>query len=96
MATIQFKGKVQQMLNMDDTLAYEYIAVPELKRNHCDMHAFRNHPKFGAYANSDLFAGMLKRIKSDTFKGGMLKLGQVPDGVQVDTKGFLAVVTIEV
>jgi len=96
MATIEFKGKVQQMFFVDGSLSYEYIAVPELKRAHCDMAAFRTHPKYRSYANSDMFSGMLKRIKSATFKGGMLKLGELPECVKVDTSKFLAVVTITV
>jgi hypothetical protein len=68
MATIKFRGKVERLLNMDGTLCYSYIRVPALDRKHCDMHAFRTHPKFGGYANSDLFVGMLKRIRSDRFK----------------------------
>jgi hypothetical protein len=96
MARIQFKGKVQRVTNMDDTLAYEYIQVPVLDRKHCDMAAFRSHAKYGGYANSDLFKGMLARIRSDRFGSGMLKLSAIPEGVNVDTSGFLAVVSIEV
>lgn len=96
MATITIKGKVRKMYNMDDTLAYEYIDIPELDHKHCDMAAFRQHPKYGSYANSDLFKGMLRRIKSDTFRGGFLKLHEVPEGVTVDASGFLAVVSFDV
>lgn len=96
MATIQFKAKIQTVYNMDDTPAYYYIHVPELDRKHCDMPAFRQHKKYGPYANSDLFKGMLKRIRSDIFQGRPLKLNAIPEGVTVDTSGFLAVVTIEV
>ena len=96
MARIQFKAKIQTIYNTDDTPAYDYIQVPELDRKHCDMHAFRQHKKYGAYANSDLFKGMLKRIRSDIFQGRPLKLDAIPNNVTVDTSGFLAVVTIEV
>lgn len=97
MATIQFKAKVQQIYNTDNTLAYEYIQVPVLDRKHCDMAAFRRHPKYGSYANSDLFVGMLKRIRRDVFgECGILKLTAVPDTVHVDTSGFLAVVSFDV
>lgn len=96
MATIRFKGKVQTMYYVDDTVAYEYVHVPEFDRKHCDMAAFRSHPKYGAYANSDLFKGTLRRIRSDVFGGRPLKLNEIPEGVHVDTSGFLAVVTMEV
>jgi hypothetical protein len=73
MARIQFKGKVQTMRNADDDSAvYEYIQVPEFDRKHCDMNAFRIHKKYGSYANSDLFKGMLNRIRKDVLAGKCL------------------------
>jgi hypothetical protein len=96
MASIQFKGKVKTLHNMDNSVAYEYISVPEFERKHCDMSAFRRHAKYGAYANSDLFKGMLSKIRREVFCGSPLKLNAVPDGVCVDTGGFLAVVTLDV
>lgn len=90
---IEFKGKIQTVYNMDDTIAYHYIHVPELKRNHVDMNAARRHRKYGAYANSDLFPAMLVRIRKDKFKNGILKLNAIPEGVSVDTSGFLAKVS---
>lgn len=96
MATVKFKAKVQAMRNGDGSVAYEYIQVPELDRKHCDMPAFRTHPKYGAYANSDLFKGMLKRIRAEVFGGNYLKLHAIPEAVSVDTSSFLAVVSFEV
>lgn len=97
MAKISFRAKVQQVYHSDDALAYEYIQVPELKRSHCDMNAFRQHAKYGSYANSDLFPGMLARIRRDLFGScGMLKLSNIPEGVNVDTSGFLALVEFDV
>lgn len=96
MAKISFRAKVQQMFNVDDTLAYEYISVPVLKRSHCDMQAFRTHAKYGSYANSELFLGMLARIRRDRFNEGILKLSGVPEGVTVDIGGFLALVEFDV
>ena len=95
MAKISFKAKIQTVYNMDDTVAYHCIKVPELTRKHCDMDAFRQHPKYGSYANSDLFPGMLRRIRKDKF-GETIRLDKLPDGVTVDTSGFLAVVSISV
>ena len=96
MAQIRFKGKIQTVYNMDESVCYQYIQVPELDRKHCDMNAFRQHAKYGSYANSDLFKGMLKRIRSDMFKNGLLKLNAIPVGVTVDSTGFLTVVTFDV
>ncbi len=101
MAKITFKAKVQRVENMDGTFAYSMIQIPELKRSHCDMAAFRQHKKYGPWANSDMFSAMLKRIRSDI--GGSaarLRFGaedySLPDNVAIDTSGFLAKVEIDV
>jgi hypothetical protein len=61
------------------------------------MREFRQHPKWGSYANSDLFEGILREIRTKHFGGsGVLKLDSIPEGVTVDTSGFLAQVTIGV
>lgn len=96
MTQIQFKAKVQKCYFSDGTF-YEYLPVPEFDRKHCDMAAFRSHPKFGGFANSDLFKGMLRHVRRDLFgNSSTLKLNDIPQGVKVDTSGFLAVVTVEV
>lgn len=89
-ATITFKAKLDKELGL--------IKLPVLTRNHCDMNAFRTHPKHGSYANSDLFPAMLARIKSEVFGQGklFLRLDSIPENVSVDTSGFLAVVTITI
>lgn len=84
MATIRFKGKIKTVYNMDGTPAYDCIRVPEFTTRHCDMNAFRSHPKFGALANSDLFLG------------DYLRMDRVPPCVEVETSGFLATVTVHV
>lgn len=98
MAQIQFKGKVRTAHFTDKTKNYDYIQIPEFDRKHCDMNAFRQHPKYGSYANSDLFKAMLSRIRRQVFGSltTQLKLNAIPPGVKVDTSGFLAVVTFEV
>ena len=101
MARIEFKAKPVVVYNVDDTVAYTYIPVPAFTRAHCDMGAFRQHRKFGSYANSDMFLGMLRRIRDDAFPWSVngskaIKLDAVPDGVTVDTSGFLARVSIDV
>lgn len=95
MAKIEFRGKVERVHNMDDTLAYEMIKIPKLERRHCDMPAFRQHSKFGGLANSDLFPNILKRIASDLGGNGYLRLDRIPANVTVDRSGFLAKVEIE-
>lgn len=94
-ATITFRGKVETLRYADDSIASVRIKVPTLERRHCDMAAFRAHPKYGSYANSDLFPGMLARIKRERL-GDFIKMDAIPEGVAVDTSGFLAVVTIAV
>lgn len=98
MARISFKAKIEPVYNMDETLAYQIIRVPVLERRHCDMPAFRQHPKYGSYANSDLFPGMLNRIRKDRLVGqygNTIRLDRLPEGVSVDASGFLVVVSFD-
>lgn len=98
MATITFKGKVcDAITTLPGEVLYRFIQVPKLERRHCDMAAFRKHPRYGGIANSDLFSNALARIKRDcTQTGGYIRLDRLPDNVSVDTSGFLATVTITV
>lgn len=96
MAAITFKAKVERVTNMDGTLAYELIKVPAIERRHCDMDAFRRHPKFGSYANSDLFKNLISRQLKLAEISTHLRLDRLPACVQVDRSGFLANVTIEI
>ena len=98
MARIQFKAKAEDFWYAgEDAPRYRRVKVPTLGRKHCDMHAFRTHAKYGAYANSDLFPAMLARIKRERFgNGGYIRLDAVPEGVQVDTSGFLVSVSFDV
>lgn len=82
MANITFKAKIES----------RRIKVPKLTRAHCDIAAFRSHPKFGAFANSDLFQSVLNRAVPLKF----IDLDAMPANVTVDTTGFLAIVTIQV
>jgi hypothetical protein len=94
---IQFKAKVQTVFNMDDTPAYHYIAVPVFKRSHVDMNAARQHPKYGMLANSDMFPGVLAKIRSGIVGGSLgIRMDRIPPNVTVDTSGFLANVVIDV
>lgn len=95
MPQIRFKAKLQTVYNHDDTIAYQYVGVPRIARSHCDMAAFRSSPKFGAYANSDMFLAIVAREFRALGIGGMIKLGELPECATIDASGFLAVVTIE-
>lgn len=94
MATATFKAKVETVYYTDETLAYQIVKVPKIKRSHCDMAAFRSHPKFGPYANSDLFDNLLSRQRRTLGIGEYIRLDRVPEKVTIDTSGFLASVTI--
>ena len=94
MPNVTFKTNIQTVYNMDETVAYQYVQVPELKRAHCDMTAFRRHPRYSSYANSDLFPNLLKRAIDGAGIGNIIRLDQLPNCVAVDTGGFLARVVI--
>jgi hypothetical protein len=95
MARIQFRTKPSPVYNTDGTLAYEHIQVPVITRKHCDMTAFRSHPKYGPLANSDLFPNVLCRIRRDRL-GDRFKLDKIPDGVTVTKETFMVLVSIDV
>lgn len=100
MPTITVKAKLREARYTDGSLCRQYIQLPKIDRNHCDMSAFRAHSKFGGFANSDLFSGMLRRELSSRGIGEQITLGNgdgpkaLPTGVTV-TPGFLHTVTIE-
>lgn len=96
MPDITFKAKPETVYNLDDTPAYTEVRVPTITTRHCDMPAFRRHPRFDFLANSDLFPALLQRElrKIGVLAGGYLRLDELPDGVSVDTSGFLTKVTI--
>ena len=95
MATIKFKAKAYDVRNVDGSLAFSAVNVPTLTRSHCDMDAFRSHPKFSGLANSDLFSNVLSRIKRDRL-GERIRFDKIPEGVTVDASGFLAIVTVNI
>lgn len=96
MPHVTFKAKVEPVYNADETLAYHLVKVPEIKRGHCDMRAFRTSAKFSSYANSDLFLNMLKRALKAQGIQSHLRLDALPPNVTVSTNAFLATVTIDV
>ena len=96
MPTITFRAKPETVWNHDDTPAYRLVKVPKIERRHCDMDAFRRHPKIGPYANSDLFANILKREFTAAGIRDHIRLDALPACVCVDDGGFLATVTITI
>ena len=95
MPKIQFKTKPETIYNMDGTPAYVRVKVPTLTSKHCDMHEFRTHKRFGAFANSDMFPSMLKRAALKAGIGPYIRLDNIPDHTTIDTSGFLATITID-
>lgn len=95
MSIVTFKAKPETIHNADNTVAYRRVKVPTLTRGHCDMDAFRKHPKFGPYANSDLFANLLAKQLRDRAIGPYIRLDRLPSCVTVDLSGFLATVTVD-
>ena len=97
MAKITFKVRpVAEIMPDNSDTGIFIIYVPEFKRSHCDMHAFRMHKKYGAYANSDLFTGMLARIRRDIAPFGWIKTDNVPENITIDKSRFLWKIEVEV
>lgn len=98
MATVSFKAKARDVFSMEDEPLYRQVKVPIIGAQHCDMAAFRRHPKLQWFANSALFPGVLKGALKGmgVVVGGYLRLDDLPPGVEIDDTGFLAVVKIEV
>lgn len=96
MPAITFKAKAETIYNMDETVAYHRVKVPAIKRNHCDMNGFRQHPKYRAYANSDLFASLIKRALASAQIGEYIRLDRIPACVAVDASEFLHSITIDI
>ncbi len=95
-ATVIFRAKVRPVYDpKTDEVAFRDVAVPVFARRHCNMDAWRRHPKFGGLANSDLLPNILARIRADLVGyGSTIRLDRLPAGVTVDESDFLATVTI--
>lgn len=94
---IEFKGKVTKHGFYDKNLDYimkDCVKIPVFTRSHCNMQKFRDHPKYGTWANSDLFPNVLAGIRRDIFgESDYLDLEKLPANVTVKL-GFFVVVTI--
>lgn len=91
---IEFKGKVNQIYNPDNSPAWQEITVPVLSKKHCNLPVLRQHPRLGGIANSQLLPAALSRLRKQLFPTGVLRLDQLPEGVTVDQSKFLTVVRI--
>ena len=92
---IQFKAKLSEGCDPRTGKMYKLARVPEIKRTHCDMAAFRKSRAYGGFANSDLFPGMLKGIRRKIFgEAGVWRSDRNYPEVTVDDTGFLAVFTV--
>lgn len=96
MVSITFRGKPETIYNVDGTVAFERIKVPTPTHSHYDMASFRQHPKFGPFANSDLFLKALQGALKSAGVGSYIRLDRVPDAVAIDRSGFLTKITITI
>ena len=96
MLTVSFKAKPETIYNVDGSVAFVRVKVPELTRKHCNIDAFRRSRKFGGFANSDLFPAMLNRAVAQLGIKSHIKLDAIPPCVTIEPGAFLIVVTIEI
>ena len=98
MPKIQFKTKIKRtcLIEGQEDKQRSFIQVPKIGTQHCDMHAFRSHKKYGPYANSNLFSAILQRDLTKILDHGRIYLDAIPECITVDTSSFLTVVTITI
>ena len=97
MARITFRTKpVAEIMPDNSDTGVFIVYVPEITRKHCDMPAFRSHPKHGGFANSTLFPSILKRVRKDFAPYGHIRTDAIPANVKIDRSGFLWTVTVDV
>ena len=92
--TFKSKPKGHYIIRDGKAVSVFGVKVPEIKRIHCDMNAFRTSKKFGSYANSDLFLAMLKRFLRENNVPKIIEIDNLPDFVTVKS-GFMAVVEMD-
>jgi hypothetical protein len=68
--------------------------IPELKRSHCDMSAARQCRKFGGYANSNIFEGMMRKAVAAKY-GDFIRVTDLIEG-QDYKAGFLDTITLTI
>lgn len=88
---VRFKAKAEPV---GDRLL---VKVPKIEPRHTDRAEWRASRRFGAFANSDLFPGLLRRQVGNVIgQRTCLWLDDLPAGVEADTSGFLASITITI
>lgn len=98
-AKITFKAKPYHLEGVysGEPDPHDRVKVPELKRSHCDMAAFRARgDRWGALANSDLFPNLLAAKRREIAPQGFLRLDRLPEGVTATPGALLTTITIEV
>ena len=98
MLQVRWKAKAYQGAVFSGEQPRPFVPVKKtLGRNDVtSLHEFRTHPKWGAYANSDLAGGIIRRlVKERIGNRTFIDTENVPDGVEVDLSGFLAAVTLD-
>lgn len=90
MKCIAFKTKTFPIIQADNTERTAIRLKKTLTRTDCNLKSHEHD-----YYNSDLFPSMLNR-HYQTVTGGRdyLYLDSLPEGITVDTSGFLAVVQV--
>ena len=91
--TITFKAKLKTSYYTDNTIHKQGYQIPKITHNHCDMDYFRNHSRYGAYANSNLFLQMINNAVSKNI-GKFININNIPENVTIDDTGFLSTITI--
>lgn len=90
-ASLTFKTKAVPLRDGDATI--DSYKIPTITRAHCDMPAFRIHPRFGGLANSDLFLGMINRHLKNMYPSGWIRADKLNSQTALQS-AFLTTVTI--
>ena len=86
-AFITFRTKLR---TLDDGRRF-FMPKVRVSRTDCNLRPHEND-----YYNSDLFEPMLNRAYKEAFGGlSWVSLDSLPEGVTVDSSGFLAMVKVE-
>lgn len=92
---ISFKGKLKNVFYIDDSLAYRGVAVKKNISKHDYVAPKGKHVQQHSYSNYNGFDHMLRCAAHDVIGSAcMLKLGQLPSGVEVVEGTFLSEVRI--
>ncbi len=96
MGTIVFAGKIQKQTDPNSKITHEYVRIPVIARQHIVINSFRNHPKYGFYANSTVLFSMIEKDLESMFPDHWIRLNDLPPNVSVTHNGFIAEVSITI